>query len=393
MNIFQKSGSFYWPVDDAALQVVGTLPPGVFTVMFDIQRGYFLAETEGFSLPKKLYGKTNNYSDRILKTFNEPERGDKMLGVLLAGEKGSGKTLLAKTICIKSGLPVLIVNAPYHNDAFLKLIQGINQRCIVFFDEFEKTYSDKKLQEAMLTLFDGVYSGSAKLLLCTVNNKYELREFFHNRPGRLYYNISFEGVTPDFIREYCEDVLVDKGRLEEIIKTSLSCGSFNFDMLQALVAEINRYPEDTIEEVLEVLNVKPYTMTGGVKYRADVVSINHPDIVWKNLLSLNMSPLSYMLTHQQTIPLRVQAQVPNKVPKKDDDKDYQEKIDLALYFHITKDHLRKVSEDGSTYAFEVQVECNDEDYEGYMGLYDFRVTFDPESKTPVFGSWQMGRFA
>jgi hypothetical protein len=387
-HIFRVIDNQYWPTTDGLLQVAETLPPKVYTVMFDVLKGFYLSETEPFSLPPKLYGKTNSYADRVLTTFADPTREEKMLGVLLAGEKGSGKTLLAKTICIKSGLPVLIVNAPYTSDDFLKLIHGIGQRVIVFFDEFEKSYSEKKAQESMLTLFDGVYSSKPKLLLCTVNNKWDLREYFHNRPGRLYYNISFEGVTTDFIREYCEDMLADKSRVEEIIKTALSCGTFNFDMLQALVSELNRYPQDTIEAVLEVLNVKPYSMQNGTTYTVDVVSPSHPHLVWRKFCGVTVNPLTYMLSKRDNITIHCQTNVPNKVPKVDET-DYDETITLSHYLILTKDDLKKVSEDGTVYSFEV---TSIGDTEGYEGTYSFQVVFTPESKAPIFGKWEMGRF-
>ena len=241
------------------LQVLTTpiLPPKVYSMQKDPDIGFFLEESEGFTLPKKLYGNTAKRSARILKTFNSPEHQGKTLGVLLTGEKGSGKTLLAKKICIDSGLPVILINRPFSGDDFMAALQKIPQDTIIFWDEFEKTYSDTEDQEKILTLFDGVASGQHKLFLATANSTYKVADYFHDRPGRFYYAISFRGLDSAFIREYCEDNLKDPSRLSDILRVSASCGAFNFDMLQALVDDINRFGEP-IEDVIEVLNVKPY---------------------------------------------------------------------------------------------------------------------------------------
>ena len=80
-------------------------------------------------------------------------------------------------------------------------------------DEFEKTYTKegKNYQAKILTLFDGVYS-SKKLFLLTCNDKSKMDSHMLNRPGRLYYLLEFHGLDQAFIREYCEDNLIRKGK-------------------------------------------------------------------------------------------------------------------------------------------------------------------------------------
>jgi len=91
-----------------------------------------------------------------MRTFTDRSNST---GVLLTGEKGSGKTLLAKHLSIMGydmGIPTIVINSAWTGDSFNKLIQDIEQPLIVMFDEFEKVYNREE-QEKMLTLLDGVY--------------------------------------------------------------------------------------------------------------------------------------------------------------------------------------------------------------------------------------------
>jgi hypothetical protein len=133
-------------------------------------------------------------------------------------------------------------------------MQMIEQPAIVLFDEFEKVY-DSDDQEKMLTLLDGVYP-SKKLFLLTCNDKWRVDRHMRNRPGRVYYMIEFKGLEQDFIIEYCEDNLKAKEHIQTICRVASLFSAFNFDMLKAMVEEMNRYGE-TPQEVLKLLNARP----------------------------------------------------------------------------------------------------------------------------------------
>jgi hypothetical protein len=191
-------------------------------------------------------------------------------GVMLNGEKGSGKTLLAKTLSIEGGLmgiPTIIINAPWTGDVFNKFLQDIEQPTIILFDEFEKVYNNED-QEAALTLLDGVFP-SKKLFVITCNDKWRVNEHMRNRPGRIFYMLDFKGLSPDFIREYCEDNLQNKQYIEKIVEISALFEQFNFDMLKALVEEMNRYNE-TPQDALKMLNAKPEFNNNG-KFECQLV--------------------------------------------------------------------------------------------------------------------------
>jgi hypothetical protein len=90
-----------------------------------------------------------------------------------------------------------------------------------------------------------------------------------NLPGRIFYMLDFKGLDSEFIREYCQDNLENKGHIEKIVSIASLFSEFNFDMLKALVEEMNRYNE-TPQESLKMLNAKP-EFDGGSKYSVEII--------------------------------------------------------------------------------------------------------------------------
>jgi SpoVK/Ycf46/Vps4 family AAA+-type ATPase len=268
MSYFVRSGNRYTVASKNSFVYETAVPVGTYVVKYDANnKQYYLEIIEDFSISHKLYGDTIKNADRVINTFKQRPAST---GVMLSGEKGSGKTLLAKAISIisrDSNIPTFIVNEPHCGDSFNTFLQTIDQECVVIFDEFEKVYSDKKDQEAILTLLDGVYP-SKKLFILTVNDKYKVDINMKNRPGRIYYMLDFQGLDLGFIKEYCEDNLIHKDKTDSICKFSQAFDSFNFDMLKAMVEEINRYNE-SVNDVMRFLNTKP-EFNSGSEYEVNI---------------------------------------------------------------------------------------------------------------------------
>lgn len=336
MSYFIRTGNNFRIAAEEALDIKTELPVGNYTVKFNEMGGFFFLEmVDSFKQVPKLYGDTQKNATRVIRTFLDRPNST---GIMLNGEKGSGKTLLAKTLSLEAALldiPTIIINDPWTGDNFNKFLQDIEQPCVILFDEFEKVY-DNDDQEKALTLLDGVFP-SRKLFIITCNDKWRVNEHMRNRPGRIYYMLDFKGLDPAFIQEYCEDELLpdNKVHTDKIVSIAALFEQFNFDMLKALVEEMNRYGE-TPQDALKMLNAKPEFNNAGkfaCKLIVDGEEVKNTRSEW------NGNPLSGTIYFEWD---------PNP---EDDDSEYEERT-------LTPNHIVKVEaqegrfiyQDGTTMA-------------------------------------------
>lgn len=275
---WNKFGNSFFKSDAPPEDVFDKLSPAVYSVKVTPQGIYYLERLfNKFDGPDKLYGDVESKTIRVIDSYRTRVTST---GVLFLGEKGSGKSLTAKHVCNKmlsDNIPVIVINAPHNSNGFSEFIKSIEQDCVIFIDEFEKLYksedendglsasvgdevggnSSASSQNKLLSLFDGVFS-SKKLFILTANNKHQISSFLLNRPGRVYYLFEYNGLSQEFILEYCEDNLKAKEHIGKILAITSMFKSFTFDMLQGLVEEMNRFnlsPDDALDGLNIILPI------------------------------------------------------------------------------------------------------------------------------------------
>ena len=233
-----------------------TLPKGNYLLKFDPREGFFLEKKDAFILPQKIYG-DQSIIKRWLTSWKT--NSSKNLGILLAGVKGSGKTITAQKFCMDSELPVIIINEVFHGSDFIDFITSPKLgECIIFLDEFEKMYAKQEHQQELLSIMDGNYS-TRLIFLLTVNED-RLNDYLVNRLNRIKYCKTYYDLDVDTINSVIDDILVNKDHAESIHTFFEKVNLRTFDLLVNLIKEMNLFNEDALE-CGSHLNLKPHNKT------------------------------------------------------------------------------------------------------------------------------------
>lgn len=253
MTYFLQAGDAFMPAPSKDALLEG-LPPGVYTLE-ESMSGWYFKRGEAFQKLPKLYGSIEQWRDRVLTSFAARPGNT---GVLLSGEKGSGKSLLARLISDgagQTGMPTILVNKHMEGSVLGQMLGQLSSPAVVFMDEFEKVFGQPESQEEILGLLDGTHR-SRHLFVLTVNDTHRMDKHLKNRPGRLYYHIEFQGLEESFVEEYCQEHLKKEEWIADVKRVASLFDAFNFDMLQALVEEVNRFNEPPLQAV-RLLNITP----------------------------------------------------------------------------------------------------------------------------------------
>lgn len=311
------------------------LGPNYYTVNYNQQIGYFFEKSVAFTLPPRLYGNIIKRRDKIISTFfDRAIHQSTSTGVILMGEKGSGKTLLAKSVAIEmiaKGFPVVQVNAPHTGDAFKALIANLGS-AVVIFDEFEKVYNDDEgtsKQDDLLNLFDGGYE-SRNLYFILGNKRYGLQDAFSNRPKRFFYSFDYKGMDTKAIEEYCAENLLNKDNLNSVLSLVVVFKEFNFDMLSSLVEEMNRFDLNAFDAA-EDLNINSFYLESSENWELTLYYNGVPQLLHEN------KKMSFMFRGNPLVDEFVLTT--------------DELVNDSRYGRVNKYNLKKLSRDGSMAEF------------------------------------------
>ena len=202
----------------------------------------------------------------IIKTWTSDlfRESNKNLGVIFNGIKGTGKTIAAKQLCNRIGLPVIVISKPV--DGMLEFIQSLHFESIILIDEAEKTFREE--QEVLLKMIDGVYNDMRKLYILTTN-KLSIDENLLGRPGRIRYIKEFSNLSAKAVNDVIDDNLNDISLKDDVLKVVDSLEISTIDILKAIIDECNimgSVPSDS------TLNIPK------AKYKIQIISFDNLEL-------------------------------------------------------------------------------------------------------------------
>ncbi len=247
------------------------LPARIYNIQFNPLKGFYLETVkERLEVPGKVYGITKARATKCINTYVSRPAST---GILLTGDKGTGKTLLMSVLAnqaiVQLGLPVLLVKDPFSGSQFVSFIESIGE-CVIVFDEFGKMYAsgDRHIgenevpQKALLSLMDGT-DKTKRMLIFTENSEIDINDFMLNRPSRIYYHFKYKKLDEASVLGYCKDHNVREEIVKDIIDLARRSKIFSFDMLQSIVEEHLRF-DCSVENATTELNIDTRLERGAI---------------------------------------------------------------------------------------------------------------------------------
>ena len=206
------------------------------------------------NLPPTVYQtkKDKIFIDRVLKNFNHS--GKNTTGVLLTGDKGTGKSVTAKILAEKAKLPIVVINSEMEEKYLEEFFKEFDQPVCILFDEVDKSFNTNK----MLTFLDGMHKTAKKLVIMTANDEDNLSGYIKNRCSRIRYYRHYNMLED--AKEYAELICKEKGveNIEEIVNFIIKNIKYpSIDNISSFIDEVIFTKEWnlSLNEVLEFMNI------------------------------------------------------------------------------------------------------------------------------------------
>lgn len=265
-KVFMLQGSSVRQVN-SGFDIQPQVPIGVYEVCVSITGIWLEKIADKFEFPYKIYGLQTDLMDHIIKTYNNTGGN---IGVLLWGTKGSGKTVVAKQLCNRLQLPVIIVKSA--EQAVLNFISTLATDCVIFLDEFEKNFEES--DGNILTLMDGVYNSNFRKIFLLTTNELKINENLLGRPSRIRYVKEFRNLELRAVEEYLDENLKDQSIRQEVINYIDTLSISTIDILKTVVEEINIHGIDNFKTYRQLFNVS----TEEYVYYTDCAYVNEKDL-------------------------------------------------------------------------------------------------------------------
>lgn len=206
------------------------------------------------NLPPTVYytKKDRLFVDRVLRNFNSSEKNT--LGVLLTGDKGTGKSVTAKILAKEANLPIIVINPEIEEKYLEEFFKEFDQPVCVLFDEVDKYFDTSR----MLTFLDGMHKTAKKLVIMTANDEETLSKYIKNRCSRIRYYRHYDMFND--AKEYAELICEAKNieNKEEVVNFIIDNIKYpSIDNISSFVDEVI-FTRDwglTLTKVLEFMNI------------------------------------------------------------------------------------------------------------------------------------------
>ena len=206
------------------------------------------------NLPKKVFTtkKDDLFIKRVLHSYNHDTKNT--TGILLTGDKGSGKTVTAKVIAEKANLPIVVIHSETLLTELNDFFKSFDDPVCILFDEVDKNFETRDL----LTFLDGIQKTAKKLVVMTANDSNRVDEFLKNRCSRVRYYRNYS-IMED-AKEYAEMIAKDRGleNVDEVVNFIVEKIKFpSIDNICSFIDEIvfTKEMQLTLDEVLYFMNI------------------------------------------------------------------------------------------------------------------------------------------
>ena len=251
-----KTNNVYREVE-GDFSTIDVIPVGIYNIGLTMQGWHLEKYADKFTFDYKMYGLQTEFCEHVLKTYKNTTGN---FGVMLTGTKGTGKTVTAKTLANDFDLPVIIVkDMGPQNQSMIEYLGSFNFDCVLFFDEFEKNFSEK--DSTILQIMDGVYSSEYRKIFLLTTNEMTVNENMVGRPSRIRYVRKFGNLDLKTVEDYLNDELKVPEARQELLDFIDTLTISTIDILKTIVNEVNIHGMNGLLKAKEFFNVSTLNFT------------------------------------------------------------------------------------------------------------------------------------